>query len=114
MKNLQTYLKTIEQRSRMLTPELVELQVQLEKILEKTINEAGVITPGYFSNFIAPLEVFRTNKIISKYHITEEGFSDYVNGRDIKIPVVDVYSKDNSYSTRIFVVPKSFVDAYLK
>ena len=109
MENLKHYFKNIELRSKILTPELQNLKFILESEFEKNILEAGVITPGYFSYFTPILENFRNSRIISRYHITEEQFSDSFTGKLIKIPVVDIYSMENSSSTRIFVTPVSFL-----
>ncbi len=109
MDNLKHYFKNIELRNKMLTPELKNLKMALETAFHNNILEAGVITPGYFSYFTPILENFRNQGIISRFHITEEQFSDSYTGKLIKIPVVDLYSNDNSSSTRIFVTPTSFL-----
>lgn len=109
MENLKHYFKNIELRNKILTPELKNLQMQLELAFESNILEAGVISPGYFSYFTPILENFRNQRLITTYHITEEQFSDSFTGKLIKIPVVDIYSMDNSTSTRIFVTPVSFL-----
>lgn len=109
MENLKHYFKNIELRNKILTPELKGLQAQLELAFENNILEAGVITPGYFSYFQPILENYRNQRIISRYHITEDQFSDSFTGKLIKIPVVDIYSNENASSTRIFVVPISFL-----
>ena len=112
MDNFHLHLKNIQSRNRMLTPILVSLQSDLVDIFNNSVSEAGVIVPGYFSYFIPVLEKYRNGNFISKYHISEEEYSDSYTGKLLKIPVVDVYTDDNSYSTRIFVISDKSIKSF--
>jgi hypothetical protein len=107
MNNLQKIISYVEVRNKILTPELKLLQYELEKSLEKNILEAAVINQGYFSHFLPILNNFTSNKIIDRFHISEDGHQDGISGKSLKIPVVDVFHNNANY--RIFVLPQSFL-----
>jgi hypothetical protein len=107
MNNLQKILQYVEIRNRILTPELRILQSELESVLEKNILEAAVINPGYFSHFVPVLNNYIGNRIIDRFHISEDGHQDGLTGQSIKIPVVDVFHNNLNY--RIFILPQSFL-----
>jgi hypothetical protein len=111
MNNLRQILNFVETRNRILSPELKSIQHELESVLERYIMEAGVINPGYFSYFLPVLNNWVDSRVIERYHISEEGYSDGLSGKYIKIPVIDVFVKDNS--SRIFILPHSFLNKVL-
>jgi hypothetical protein len=105
MNNLQRILQYVETRNKILTPELRNLQYELEIVLEKNLLEAGVIDQGYFSYFVPVLNNWISSRVIERYHISEDGHQDGLTGQLIKIPVVDVFHRNASY--RVFILPKS-------
>ena len=107
MSNLLNYIKSLEARNNALPENLNNLRRELEDILERTIQEAGVINPGYFSYFLPILENYRNAKIITRYHISEEQYNDSYSGKVYKIPVVDVFLNDGWTSNRIFLMQKN-------
>ena len=87
----------------MLTPELQDVQMELQSIFQKKILSAGVMQPGYFNDFYPILERYRNSGFISRYMISEE---EHTNAGDFyKIPVIDVTRTGEQSSSRIFLLP---------
>ena len=100
----------LEIRNKSLPQSLKDLKSELELSFDKNISQAGVINPGYFSFFLTILEKYRLDQIISKYHISEEQYTNGLSGELLKIPVVDVFlTSDINTSTRIFITSATFL-----
>ncbi len=110
MNNVNLILQNIELRNKVLPSQILQLKKDLEFSFEKNLLEAGVINPGYFSHFLPVLEKYKLGNIITKYHISEEQYTDSLTGKFIKIPVVDVFLPENATSSiRVFITPESFL-----
>lgn len=104
MDNISMAFKNLENRNQLLPKELKELKSELQNCFEKNILQAGVISPGYFSYFLPVLERYRLSNIITKYHLSEEQYTNGLNGNLVKIPVVDVFTNPEFPSlNRIFI-----------
>ncbi len=110
MNDILQALRNIEVRNRNLPASILKLKNDLEMNFEKTFLEAGVINPGYYSFFLPILESYRSSNIITRYHITEEQYTNGTTGNLVKIPVVDVFLPENATSSiRIFIVTNNFL-----
>lgn len=107
MSNLSQIFTNLQSRNKNLISPISDLKNELEICFSNKIQEAGVINPGYFSYFLPILEKYKISKIISKYHISEEQYTDSYTGNLIKIPCVDVFTTEDQNSTvRLFILPK--------
>lgn len=104
MNKLNQVFANLQLRNQHLPQNLKDLKLELENCFRERTLEAAVINPGYYSYFLTILEKYRLSKVISKYHITEEQYTDGYNGNLIKIPCVDIVV-DESNSTRLFITP---------
>jgi hypothetical protein len=110
MNNILQALRNIQLRNQVLPQNLISLKNDLESVFEKTFLQAGVINPGYYSFFLPVLENYRVANLITRYHITEEQYTNGTTGNLVKIPVVDVFLPDNATSSiRIFIVTNNFL-----
>lgn len=106
MNKLNQIYNNLQLRNKNLPDTLRELKNELEVCFSQKIQEAGVINPGYYSYFLPILEKFRTSRILTKFHISEEQYSDSYSGNLIKVPCVDVFtSEEQTSSTRLFITP---------
>lgn len=104
-KKLNQIFTNLQLRNQQLPQNLKDLKLELENCFKDRTLEAGVINPGYYSYFLPILEKYRISKIILKYHITEEQYTDGYTGNLIKIPCVDVmYDEQKTISTRLFIL----------
>lgn len=92
----------IRNRNSLLSQDLIPIQQELQNSFHKNILRAGVLQPGYFSDFYPILEKYKSINKIQKYMVTEEEYTD--QGNFYKIPVIDV-STDSHVSHRIFLSP---------
>jgi hypothetical protein len=112
MNNINLALKNIESRNNNLSQDLKDLKSELQVCFEKNLLQAGVINPGYFSYFLPILESYRTLGIITKYHLSEEQYTNGYSGNIVKIPVVDVFTTiDNFTTTRIFITSELIINS---
>ena len=94
-------IEHIENRNKLLSPELQQIQEELQLIFRKNLLTAGVMQPGYFNDFYPILERYRSIGIISGYMVTEEEHTN--DGFFCKIPVIDITG--NNLNSRIFLLP---------
>ena len=94
-------IEHLENRNKLLSPELQQIQEELQSIFRKNLLTAGVMQPGYFNDFYPILERYRNNGIISRYMVTEEEHTN--DGFFYKIPVIDI--SGNQSNSRIFLSP---------
>ena len=107
MSNLSQIFTNLQSRNKNLVAPISDLKNELENCFSKKIQEAGVINPGYFSYFLPILEKYKTARVITKYHISEEQYTDSYTGNLITIPCVDIFTSDDQNSTiRLFILPK--------
>lgn len=110
MNNILQVIQKLQLRNKLLSESLLNLKNDLEMVYEKNLLEAGVINPGYFSYFLPVLENYRNSNLITRYHISEEQYTNGYTGQILKIPVVDVsIPEDTTVSKRIFVLPNSLL-----
>ena len=96
--------KNIKERESLLTPELKILKSELELVFNRHMNEAGVITPGYYSSFYPILDRYKNSRVIDRYNVHEE---EYSNDEKLKkIPVIDLTLRDGN-GCRIFILSTS-------
>ncbi len=93
----------INNRNKSLPDDIKEIQIELQKLFQKNILSAGVLQPGYFSDFFPILEEYKNNKKILRYHISEEEYVD--DGSFFKIPVIDILKPNEQSNIRIFLTP---------
>ena len=109
MDNINVVFRNLESRNQLLPKELKDLKFELQICFEKNILQAGVINPGYFSYFLPVLERYKNSNIITKYHLSEEQYTNGLTGNLIKVPVVDVFTNPEFPSlNRIFITSESF------
>lgn len=105
MNKLSQVFANLQLRNQVLPQTLKDLRLELENCFRERTLEAGVINPGYYSYFLPILEKYRAAKIIHKYHITEEQYTDGQTGKLIKIPCVDVITESQQNSNnRLFIL----------
>lgn len=101
MNNISLAFRNFELRNQSLKEELKDLKLELQTCFETNLLKAGVINPGYFSYFLPILEKYRNLNIITKYHLSEEEYTNGTTGELMKIPVVDVFTYQEL--NRIFI-----------
>ena len=94
-------IEHFQNRNKLLSPELQQVQKELQSIFEKNLLSAGVMQPGYFNDFYPILEKYKNNGLISRYMVTEEEHTN--DGSFYKIPVIDITG--NQSNSRIFLLP---------
>jgi len=94
-------IEHIQNRNKLLSPELKQVQKELQSIFKKNLLSAGVMQPGYFNDFYPILEKYRSNGLILRYMVTEEEHTN--DGNFYKIPVIDI--TNNQSNSRIFLLP---------
>jgi len=99
MRQLEIHIKN---RNTLLSSDLHPIQEELQNCFKKNLLRAGVLQPGYFSDFFPILEKYKTSKVIEKYMVSEEEYTD--SGNFYKIPVIDV-TIDSYNNQRIFLSP---------
>ena len=105
MDNINNLIRNITQRQEMLSDELKWIKGELEKIYNRQSLESGVIDRGYFTSFNEFLS--QNRHIVGRYMISEEQYTNGVNGQILKLPVVDVMN--GMETKRIFILPVSLV-----
>lgn len=106
MSNLNQIYTRLQERNKNLPQNIQELKTELELCYQSRVQEAGVINQGYYSYFIPILEKYKISKIIFRYHISDEQYTDSYSGNLIKIPCVDIFTnEDLSSITRLFITP---------
>ena len=98
---MRRFIEHIENRNKLLSPELQQIQEELQSVFRKNLLTAGVMQPGYFNDFYPILERYRNNGIITRYMVTEEEHTN--DGFFYKIPVIDI--SGNQSNSRIFLSP---------
>ena len=93
----------IESRNKNLSPELKEIQIELQSVFQKKILSAGVLQPGNFNDFYPILEKYKSFGIISRYMVTEEEHTN--DDKFYKIPVIDIIKVGEQSNSRIFLLP---------
>jgi hypothetical protein len=105
MNNLSQVFTNLQLRNQHLPQTLKNLKSELENCFKERTLEAGVINPGYYSYFLPILERYKTAKLIFKYYITEEQYTDSQTGNLIKVPCVDVITESHQNSNiRLFIL----------
>jgi hypothetical protein len=94
-------IQHIQNRNKLLSPDLKKVQEELQSVFQKNLLSAGVMQPGYFNDFYPILERYRNVGIISRYMVTEEEHTN--DGFFYKIPVIDITG--NQSNSRIFLSP---------
>ena len=94
-------IQHIQNRNKLLSPDLKKVQEELQSVFKKNLLSAGVMQPGYFNDFYPILERYRNVGIISRYMVTEEEHTN--DGFFYKIPVIDITG--NQSNSRIFLSP---------
>ena len=108
MNKLKQIFSNLQLRNKNLVSPISDLKSELENCFSQRIQEAGVINPGYYSYFLPILEKYRMSKIITKFHISEEQYTDSYTGNLFKIPCVDVFmNEDQTSSVRLFIIPNN-------
>lgn len=93
----------IQNRNKILPPDLKTVQFELQNIFHEKFLTAGVSRPGYFDDFYRVLEKYKSNGSIFTYMITEEEYTD--SGVFYKLPVIDITKKEEQSNYRIFLTP---------
>ena len=94
-------IQHIQNRNKLLSPDLKKVQEELQSVFQKNLLSAGVMQPGYFNDFYPILERYRNVGIISRYMVTEEEHTN--DGFFYKIPVIDITGSQSN--SRIFLSP---------
>lgn len=106
MRGLSQIYNNLQLRNKHLQSPISDLKLELENCFSERIQEAGVINPGFYSYFLPILEKYRNSKFISRFHISEEQYTDSYSGNLIKVPCVDVFTSEDTQSTvRLFIIP---------
>ena len=106
MNKLNQIYNNLQLRNKNITEPLKSLKAELESCFSEKLQEAGVIDRGYYSYFLPILEKYRVAKLITKFHITEEQYTDSYSGNLIKVPCVDLFAtEDQTSSIRLFITP---------